>query len=162
MPSLLSINEIAAVETHPLRHAILRSQQTRADCVFPGDDGVGTFHLGGFLDGRLIVIASVMKEREQRFQKFASMNQFRLRGMATALDKRGNGFGSAVLDACVERCWAEGSEIVWCNARTSAANFYQKKGFWALPETFEIPAIGPHQVMFLDHAGLRSSHTNGN
>ncbi|MDB4766384.1 GNAT family N-acetyltransferase [bacterium] len=150
MPSLLSINEIAAVETHPLRHAILRPQQTLADCVFPGDDGVGTFHFGGFLDGRLVVIASVMKEREQRFQEFAAMKQFRLRGMATALDEQGKGFGSAVLDACVERCWAEGGEIFWCNARTSAANFYQKRGFSTLPETFEIPAIGPHQVMFLD------------
>ena len=154
LPSSILVKEITARQTYPLRHAVLRPQQTLAECVFPGDDGDGAFHLGGFLCDRLIVIASVMKEREERFQIFTSKNQFRLRGVATAINVRGNGCGSAVLNACVERCWAEGGETLWCNARTSAAEFYQKKGFSTLPQEFEIPSVGPHRVMFLDREAL--------
>ena len=150
MDSPLIIREITAAQTYPLRHIVLRPNQTLADCAYPNDDSAGAFHVGGFLDDRLVVVASVTKEREQRFDAFTNSNQYRLRGMATEQEVRGRGFGSAVLNACLERCWSEGGETFWCNARTSAAGFYQKKGFSTLPEEFEIPRIGPHRVMFID------------
>ena len=147
---MLTIREITAAQTHPLRHIVLRPNQTLADCSYPNDDSAGTYHIGGFLDERLVVIASVTQECEQRFETFSSSNQYRLRGMATELEMRGRGFGTAVLSACLERCWSEGGETFWCNARTSAAEFYQKKGFSTLPEEFEIPGIGAHLVMYIN------------
>ena len=116
--------------------------------------------MGGFLDDRLVVVASVTKEREQRFKTFSSSNQYRLRGMATEQEMRGRGFGSAVLSACLERCWSEGGETFWCNARTSAAGFYEKRGFSTLPEEFEIPGIGPHRVMYINKLLVKRSRTD--
>ena len=150
MDSSLKIREITAQQTYRLRHIVLRPNQTLADCAYPNDDSAGAYHIGGFLNDRLVVIASVTQEREQRFETFSSSNQYRLRGMASEPEVRGRGFGSDVLSACLERCWSEGGETFWCNARTSAAEFYQKKGFSTLPEEFEIPGIGPHVVMYIN------------
>ena len=150
MNSTLTIREITTEQTYPLRHIVLRPGRPLVDCAYPDDDSATAFHVGGFLDDRLVVVASVTKECEQRFDAFTSLNQYRLRGMATEQEVRGRGFGSAVLNACLERCWSEGGETFWCNARTSAAGFYQKKRFSMLPEEFEIPGIGPHRVMFID------------
>ena len=35
----------------------------------------------------------------------------------------------------------------WCNARTSAAGYYEKIGFVIASDEFELPDIGPHVLM---------------
>ena len=39
--------------------------------------------------------------------------------------------------------------MVWCNARTPARGFYERYGFVAEGEEFELPDIGPHFRMSL-------------
>ena len=147
---MYDIREIKADETRSLRQAILRPHQTLAECVYPGDDDPQTFHLGAFDGDTLVTITSVYVERETRFDVFGTDSQFRLRGMATLEPYRGRGIGGTLLRECLNRSWSAGAKLFWCNARTSASGYYDKMGFRAIPELFEIPEIGPHRVMFIE------------
>jgi len=140
---------ITAKDTIPIRHAVLRPHQTPEDCVYPGDHVDEAFHFGAFEGDELVTIASVYPEVETRYGEVGDREQYRLRGMATLPEWRGSGLGKDVLRACVQRCWDDGGQVFWCNARTSAAGFYEGMGFMALPEEFDIPGIGPHRVMYV-------------
>ena len=37
--------------------------------------------------------------------------------------------------------------LLWCNARLPAVGFYQKLGWAAVSDVFEIPTAGPHVKM---------------
>jgi ribosomal protein S18 acetylase RimI-like enzyme len=74
---------------------------------------------------------------------------WQLRGMATAPEARGMGFGRALALACIAFARENGARLLWCNARTAAARFYRKLGFETLGEEFEIPDVGPHFRMIL-------------
>ncbi len=39
-------------------------------------------------------------------------------------------------------------DILWCNARLLAVNFYKSVGFKIIGELFDIEAIGPHYYMY--------------
>lgn len=72
---------------------------------------------------------------------------WRLRGMATGPGARGQGFGSALLTACLDHAAAAGGAEVWCNARRAAMGFYRRAGFEVIGDEFEVEDIGPHVVM---------------
>ncbi|RZK10679.1 MAG: GNAT family N-acetyltransferase [Flavobacterium sp.] len=42
------------------------------------------------------------------------------------------------------------ADYIWCNARTSAIDFYKKQGFETISEEFEISGVGPHYIMILN------------
>ena len=67
--------------------------------------------------------------------------------MATVRHARGKGAGAAVLQALLHRAVAGGARRVWCNARVSARSLYERAGFRAVSEAFEMPGTGPHLVM---------------
>lgn len=149
LPVACDVRLIDAANTLALRQAVLRPHQTLPECVFSGDDADDSFHYGAFHDNHLVTVASVFVERETRFRQFSQSQQFRLRGMATNPSFRGNGFGRAVLRQCLDRAWSMGGELFWCNARTTASCYYERMGFLAIPDVFELPGIGPHRVMFI-------------
>ncbi len=72
---------------------------------------------------------------------------WRLRGMATVPEVRGQGFGIALLAACVDHVAVSGGGELWCNARRAAVGFYRRAGFDVVSDEFDIPGIGPHVVM---------------
>ncbi|MDQ6607642.1 MAG: GNAT family N-acetyltransferase, partial [Actinomycetota bacterium] len=72
---------------------------------------------------------------------------WRVRGMATAADARGQGAGTAVLDELVRHASERGALRVWCNARTPARSLYERAGFRPVSDEFQLPEIGPHFVM---------------
>ena len=39
-------------------------------------------------------------------------------------------------------------DILWCNARLVAVEFYKSLGFKIIGEIFDIPSIGPHYKMY--------------
>ena len=45
---------------------------------------------------------------------------------------------------------ARGGDLVWCDARTTAAGFYAHFGFTVVTEPFDKPGIGPHVGMLKD------------
>lgn len=72
---------------------------------------------------------------------------WQLRAVASAPRVRRQGAGRAVVEACVAHARASGASQVWCHARTSARGFYERLGFVALGEPYEIPVSGPHVLM---------------
>jgi ribosomal protein S18 acetylase RimI-like enzyme len=103
------------------------------------DEPAGAFAVGAFDGTTLIAVGLVGPDGEP--------DAWRVRGMATAPAARGRGAGAAVLDALIAHAVANGATRVWCNARTPAKSLYERAGFRAVSDEFEIPEIGPHFVM---------------
>ena len=152
-----AVRLIPADETYALRHRALRPQQALADCRFPGDEAPGAFHLGAFDgDGSLLGVASFNPEAAPACVPVPSSglspmdvrHAWRLRGMATAPEARGQGHGKALLQAGIAELARRGAGLLWCNARLSAAGFYEVQGLARAGEDFDIPGIGGHVVMW--------------
>lgn len=141
----IEVRAISPSETHALRRAVLRPARPREALAFPGDSGPETFHLGAFIRGELLGIASLYREPPPGQP---DPDSWRLRGMATRRDARRRGVGSALVGAALERIEARGARRVWCNARVEAASFYRGLGFAERGTVFEIPGIGPHVFMW--------------
>jgi predicted GNAT family N-acyltransferase len=93
-------------------------------------------------DGERLVATGLIVAQEQA-------GVWRVRGMATEPDVRGAGAGSAVLAALLSHAQEHGGQRVWCNARSPARTLYERAGFRATSEEFELAQIGPHFVMEL-------------
>jgi len=141
------ILKLRAEETLPLRQRLLRPGQSLKACVFVGDESAR--HFGVSLNKKIIAVASLFEETEKRFGRFEERKQFRLRGMATALEHQNKGFGRLLLQHVTQLAFKNGAEIVWCNARISAEGFYESASFASLMTNFELPGIGTHRVMYL-------------
>jgi GNAT superfamily N-acetyltransferase len=141
------IRAITAAETITVRWPILRPGFPRETAVFDGDDAPATLHLGAFDGERPVGVASIYLAACPAKPDVSPAWQ--LRGMATLPEVRGAGFGKALLDACVAAARERGAAILWCNARTSAADFYARNGWRIVGEEFDIPTVGPHFRMFL-------------
>ncbi|AXK34769.1 N-acetyltransferase [Streptomyces armeniacus] len=72
---------------------------------------------------------------------------YRIRGMATAEQARGRGYGTAVLRAGVVEAVARGARLLWCTGRTDARGFYERHGFAVSGAEFVIEGVGPHVVL---------------
>ena len=140
------ICQIDAAETRSLRHAILRPNQPFDATRYPLDEEPATGHFGAFLGDRLVGVASVFHEARPGD---TDPRAWRLRGMATFEEERGQGIGSALMQACFDHIRAAGGATLWFNARTTAAGFYGRFGFVVQGDVFDIEGIGPHVVMEL-------------
>jgi GNAT superfamily N-acetyltransferase len=120
---------------YDLRAVVLRPGQPRAGSHYSGDDAPDTIHLGAFYAGRCVGSASLYRE-----------NGLRLRGMAVEAELRGYGIGAALIREA-QRIARQQRRELWCNARDSAAGFYEKLGWVVEGEGFEVAGTGPHHVM---------------
>ena len=145
MMTTFDIHSISAAETRPLRQQILRPHQNAAELVYPGDEDPHTLHAGAHKNGRLVGIATVTPEP---FAAHPDRSGWRLRGMATIPEVRGEGYGAALIDACLAHIRHHGGELIWCNGRTTAVPFYERVGFVKHGPEFEIPGTGPHFVLW--------------
>ncbi|GAB2612005.1 GNAT family N-acetyltransferase [Streptomyces capparidis] len=127
-----------------LRHAVLRAGLPRETAHYPQDGHPDTFHLAAW-DGEGRVVGCVTFFPEP-WPGEPQAKAYRFRGMGTDPSVRGLGYGAALLRAGVERAAEQGAELVWCNGRTSARGFYERGGFTAVGEEFDVPPIGPHFV----------------
>jgi aryl-alcohol dehydrogenase-like predicted oxidoreductase/GNAT superfamily N-acetyltransferase len=128
---------VTVAQTRPLRHAILRPHQ-RLEAIAV-QEAPGAFAVGAFQGHELVAVGLVAPDGDP--------GGWRVRGMATVPHARGRGAATAVLDALVRHAVAHGARRVWCHARTPARGLYQRAGFHAVSEEFELPEIGPHIVM---------------
>ncbi len=140
---MVAIQKIYAEQTYQLRLDILRNG-VHLPVVFSGDTDIDTIHLGVFDEDELKGIASFMKTKNVLFDK----EQYQLRGMATAEDARGKGYGKELLHSAFELLREKKAQVLWCNARAEALGFYLKLGFSQLGEKFEIKEIGDHYTLF--------------
>lgn len=110
----------------------------------PGDHDSDSIHLGVYDDDKLVCTGSFMKNAKNDF----TGNQYQLRGMATAEACQGKGYGRILVKEAEAYFKARGIDLIWCNARVSALDFYRKLGYQTIGEVFDVPQIGPHFVMF--------------
>ena len=133
----VAIRTASAAEVVDLRHRVLRKGRPRSTAIFDGDTSDASRHWvaerGGEIVGVASVMASVCPDAPQR--------RWQLRGMAVDPGQRGLGIGRALLRQLQD----EVGEPLWCNARVSAAQFYEKEGWKPISEDFEIEGIGPHR-----------------
>ena len=90
----MKVLRINASDTYQIRNQILRPGQPVEACHFPEDENDQSFHLGAFLDSKLVSVASFYFERKDTLQEEF---QYRLRGMATLEEHQGKGLSSALL-----------------------------------------------------------------
>lgn len=143
--SNIKIKKITYLDTFPVRSAVLRQGKPIETCFFLGDDDKYTTHFGLFLNDNLIGVASVFKVKNENFD---TSIQFQLRGMAVLKEFQGLGYGNIILEEICNFVEAKKAEILWFNARENAVKFYQNFGFSVQGNSFEIPDIGTHFLMF--------------
>ncbi|SDL81752.1 GNAT family N-acetyltransferase [Sediminibacillus halophilus] len=141
----MKVKQIEPERTYLLRHQILRPNQSILQCQYPNDFQQGSFHLGAYLEGELISIASFYPEKHQAFSE---TRQYRLRGMATLEAYRSQRAGTALIQYGESLMKQKSASLWWCNARTTVSDYYLKMGMDFEGEVFDIEPIGPHRLMF--------------
>jgi GNAT superfamily N-acetyltransferase len=137
----LSVVEISAADTYPIRLEVLRNDTPSQALGFDVDELPGTFHLGVH-DGVRLVAISTWAPRPHRGEPATQ-----LRGMATLPDVQGRGVGAMLLEAGCARA-ATVAPLVWARARDTALEFYLRHGFTIDGEGFVDESTGkPHHVI---------------
>ncbi len=142
----MEIKKITSEETTHLRQLTLRQHQNADELIYPGDYDRETVHFGIFIDSQLEGIASLYKEG---MKENVTPDSWRLRGMATSEKIRGKGYGSKLMNQCLEHIKKQNGKLFWCNARITAEPFYEKFGMKRVGEVFHPEDLGPHVVMWV-------------
>lgn len=140
---MIRIEEISAEDTYPIRKDILRKNMSLSH-VMHGDLDPETLHLGVFAEGELVCVGSFMKAS---FEGLTGL-QYQLRGMAAAEKSQGKGYGKLLLQKAELILSGKGIQIIWCNARINAIEFYKKLGYQVMGKQFEVAEVGPHFKMY--------------
>ena len=143
--SEIKVKKITYLDTFPVRSAVLRQGKPIETCFFLGDGAEDTTHFGLFKDNKLIGVASIFKFNNEYFEQ---KNQFQLRGMAVLNEYQGFGFGNIILEEVCKFVITKNTDVLWFNARENAVRFYKNFGFSTFGNSFEIPEIGTHFLMF--------------
>ena len=141
---MLKVREIKPELSYHLRHTILRPHQPFEACVYDTDHDDDAFHVGAYLQDKLISIASFYAES---YSGIPIAKQYRLRAMATVEEYRKLGAGRAIVEYAENILKECGGVILWCKGRTGVQEYYKKLGFETHGEVFDYPPIGPHIVM---------------
>ena len=145
MISNYKIDFITSEQTLELRQKVLKPYLSKKECLNPEDFQATTTHFGLFYNNRLISIATIFPESNKVLH---CGFPYRLRGMATDINYQGQGFGGALLMSIIDFLKDKRCDLLWCNARLKAFQFYRANGFQNSGEIFELPDIGPHKVMY--------------
>jgi ribosomal protein S18 acetylase RimI-like enzyme len=130
-----------------LRQAVLRPHQRPDEVRFVDDEAPATAHFCAQDDeGQVVGVVSLMKQSPP-WQ--TEPDAWRIRGMATAPERRGMGVGRALIGAVFDHVAAGGGGLVWCHARLAAVGFYERAGMVTTGDIWQEPVIGPHIVMFM-------------
>jgi predicted GNAT family N-acyltransferase len=141
---MVSVKIISVEDTFPLRLEVLR-KNIDLPHQFDGDLDDNTFHLGVFENNSLVCIGSFMKSSME--EKEILGTQYQLRGMASAPEVRGKGYGKLLLNHATNELLKRDVLYLWCNAREIALEFYKKNKFEIIGERF-VNKAGPHYKMY--------------
>jgi predicted GNAT family N-acyltransferase len=145
-PATVTVEEVAAGVTYPLRGAVLRPGRP---VEIPGDDDAATFHLAArTAEGQ--VVGVVRFHPNPCPWRPDAARAWQLRGMATDPAVRHTGAGRALVAEGLARVARAGGDLVWCDARAAASGFYERLGFHVVTEPYEISPIGPHLGMVIE------------
>jgi ribosomal protein S18 acetylase RimI-like enzyme len=122
--------------------------------VFPEDARPEAFHLAvrdtaEMADGGAILAVASFSAEATPYRP--GRRAVHLRGMAVDGPSQQHGLGRLLVTTAVARLRGGGVEVLWCNARDSAAGFYARLGFEIVGEGFVLPESGiAHHVMVCD------------
>jgi len=117
----VNIQPITAEDTLLLRHSVLWPDKP-FDYVRLPNDSEG-YHLGGFVEGRLVAVISLFVDTQT--------NTARFRKFATHPDFQNQGIGTQLFNHVIEQARQTGATDLWCDARLTAAAFYERFGMRA-------------------------------
>lgn len=132
-------------EIQQLRNEVLWPHKTFENCILETDRLSTTFHFGVKVKGLTVATVTLQQEGSSKLRQ---EKQYRLRAMAVREGYRGQGYGDAIVEAGLNHLRELGVEVVWCDARVAALNFYRRLHFNELEEEYEIPIIGMHRFMW--------------
>ena len=141
----LEINKVDAERIRPLRHSELRKGQDFSTTSYLKDDEIDTFHMACIIDDKTVTCATFYPEKST---KIKTENAYRLRGMATDSRFTRKGYASNLMAESFKELKKRDCDMVWCNARLVAVDFYKSVGFKITGELFNIEGIGPHYYMY--------------
>jgi predicted GNAT family N-acyltransferase len=141
----VEIKKVVAEEVRPLRHSELRKGQDFSTTSYIEDYEAGTFHMACIVDEKIVTCASYYPEKSI---KIKSKRAYRLRGMATDSNFQRKGYASDLMQESFKELKKRDCDMVWCNARLGAVDFYKSSGFKITGELFDIEGIGPHYYMY--------------
>lgn len=145
MISNYQIEFISSEQTLELRQKNLKPFLSISECANPEDNLIETKHLGLIYNEKIVSVVTIFP---QAHPDFSCGLPYRLRGMASDVNYRGQGFGSVLLMTAFDYLKDKKCDLLWCNARLKAMNFYKNNGFIVHSDIFELPQIGPHRVMY--------------
>ena len=121
---MISIEQVPPYVVWPLRHEVMYPDIDFESIKLPEDEeGI---HFALFEGNTLISVLSLFREgNDLQFRKFATLSAF-----------QGKGYGSKLLNFVLDFAEREAVGRIWCNARRSAASFYQRFGFNETDRTF--------------------------
>jgi GNAT superfamily N-acetyltransferase len=147
---MIDIHPITERETLKIRNSVLRKGRPLEECHFPGDELGTTFHLGAFEKERIIGVATFLMNKDIHLNKIRDIKLhycYQLRGMAVLEIAQGKGIGKKLLKQGEQILKKRNIEVLWLNARSGAAPFYEKMSYHIVSEIFDVPSVGNHYKM---------------
>lgn len=141
----MDIKVVAAKDIRPLRNLVLRPNLPIETTYYDLDNDIETFHLASIMDNTIISIGTFYPENDIELQ---TKNGYRLRGMATHPKFRRKSAATKLMKESFVLLKEKKCDILWCNARLVAVEFYKSLGFKVTGKIFDIPSIGPHYKMY--------------
>jgi len=143
----IHIRPMTSLEVRPLRLEVLRAGMVNQTVHFDGDDDPTTIHLGAFDQDQNNVGVSTWMQRP--FPLAEEHKALQLRGMATAVNVRGQGIGALLLVAGQSHGRVIGAHLIWANARDAALDFYNRHGYRTVGEGFieTVTQLPHHKVV---------------
>ncbi|NNT71886.1 GNAT family N-acetyltransferase [Flavobacterium sp. IMCC34852] len=140
-----TIRKISAQEAIIVRHPVLRDGKPIESCHFDGDDLTTTQHFGLYESEILQGVISLFENIHPLFEE---KYQMQIRGMAVLENNQGKGFGKLLVTHSEQILKTKKTDLIWFNARENAVGFYQKMGYEIIGNSFDIPNVGIHYVMW--------------
>ena len=141
----MDIKVVAAKDIRPLRNLVLRPNLPIETTYYDLDNDIETFHLASIMDNTIISIGTFYPENDIELQ---TKNGYRLRGMATDPKFRRKSAATKLMKESFVLLKEKKCDVLWCNARLVAVEFYKYLGFKITGKIFDIPSIGPHYKMY--------------
>lgn len=141
----VNIRKVDAERIRPLRHSELRKGQDFSTTSYLKDYEINTFHMACIVDDKPVTCATFYPEKST---KIKTENAYRLRGVATDSRFKRKGYASNLMEESFKELINRDCDMVWCNARLVAVDFYKSVGFKITGELFDIKGIGPHYYMY--------------
>jgi GNAT superfamily N-acetyltransferase len=146
-------------EIFALRWAVLRTGLPREAAVYEQDALPGAFHVAAYradpgpgadaVLGCATFFPQPYPDPLPDGTPGPHAPAYRFRGVGSAPEVRGQGFGAAVIRAGLAFAADRGAHWAWCDGRVSARGFYEHLGFTAGTDVFDVAPSGPHHRFLL-------------